>query len=135
MNTLLGRNSSDKGEKWNRIIKFFEVEIFRLDFFLRSEVIWSSLVELLDSITNWDTIREGKSFRFLMEQVLERGSGEKFLLVRFTNGGPLVTIRKRAFTWVDHVALITKPLSREPVNSIKISVVVARMDSAFVCLL
>jgi hypothetical protein len=98
-------------------------------------VIWSRLVKLLDSVADWDTIWVCESVRLKMEQMSERGSLQKFLLVGFTDCSPLVTLQQGALTWIDHVSLITKPISWESMHSIQIAVMVLRMNSSFVSLL
>lgn len=71
MNTLLGSDSSYESKKWDAVIQITELEIFLLKVLLGSFVVWSTGVELLDSLWDWNTIRESEWMWLLSQEPCE----------------------------------------------------------------
>jgi len=71
MNTLLGSNSSYEGKEWDAVIQITELEIFLLKILLGSFVVWSTGIELLDSLWYWNTIWESEWMSLLSQEPSE----------------------------------------------------------------
>ena len=132
MNSFLWSNSTDKWKKSYRIIQILEIEIFHLNFSLSTQMIGSNFIHSFYSIWNRDTVRECKWVWFLFKQVSKRWPIEQFFFIWFTDCCPLVTVNQCTFTWIYHVAVVTKPLSWKLVNSIQVSFMIMRVNSSFI---
>lgn len=135
MNSFLWSNSTDKWKKSYRIIQILEIEIFHLNFSLSTQMIGSNFIHSFYSIWNRDTVRECKWVWFLFKQVSKRWPIEQFFFIWFTDCCPLVTVNQCTFTWIYHVAVVTKPLSWKLVNSIQVSFMIMWVNSSFICFL
>ena len=132
MNSFLWSNSTDKWKKSYRIIQILEIEIFHLNFSLSTQMIGSNFIHSFYSIWNRDSVRECKWVWFLFKQVCKRWPIEQFFFIWFTDCCPLVTVNQCTFTWIYHVAVVTKPLSWKLVNSIQVSFMIMWVNSSFI---
>ena len=66
MYSLLCCDSSNESKEGYCVIKITISEILLLNQFLSGKVIWRSIIQLLDSCLNGDTVGESERLRFLL---------------------------------------------------------------------